>query len=166
MAVTALIETVTVGAGGAASITFASIAADWTDLKIVVSSRFATSATDVPVKLLFNGGAFTSRLLYGTGSSVGSQSPTDYIGWTSANTGTANTFGSLSLYIPNYASSGAKSFSTDAVQENNSTPAFQSISGGLTTTTTAITSIVITDQSIGSNFVEHSTASLYGIKYD
>ena len=74
---------------------------------------------------------------------------------------TSNTFGNTSVYIPNYAGSTNKSVSSDAVTENNATTASQQILASIWNNTSAITSIFVSDT--GSNLVQNSTASLYGI---
>tara|TARA_R110000803_G_scaffold145228_2_gene211063 strand:- start:23 stop:529 length:507 start_codon:yes stop_codon:yes gene_type:complete len=163
-----LIEHIEVGSGGAGSITFASIAADYTDLKIVISARNSNASNDNDfVFATFNadsGSNYSWRRLYGTGSTVASSSSstTYLVAGRSCNNGrTSNTFSNTSFYIPNYASSNQKSTSTDSVEENNATTAFQDIYAGLWTGTAAITSITLGAGSY--SFLEYSTASLYGI---
>ena len=74
-----------------------------------------------------------------------------------------NTFGSTSAYFTNYASTSQyKSVSIDQVSENNATASATMLSDGLYPANTAITSITIETFSTG-NFVQHSTAYLYGI---
>ena len=167
MATYELIEHIEVGSGGAASIEFTSIPADYDDLLLVASLRFARAVISTPVKLLLNGTDFTARNLYGDSNTTGSQTVTaDYIGWSPAANSTSNTFGNLQIYIPNYTASGAKSFSADVVDENNGN-AFQAIDAGLTTTTTAIVTLELSDQAAASSAVQYSSATLYGIrKYD
>ena len=167
MATYELIEHIEVGSGGAASIEFTSIPADYDDLLLVASLRFARAVISTPVKLLLNGTDFTARNLYGDSNTTGSQTVTaDYIGWSPAANSTSNTFGNLQIYIPNYTASGAKCFSADVVDENNGN-AFQAIDAGLTTTTTAIVTLELSDQAAASNAVQYSSATLYGIrKYD
>jgi hypothetical protein len=65
------------------------------------------------------------------------------------------------IYIPNYAGSSNKSVSIDSVTENNATGAYSGLTAALFASTAAITSFGI---STGSNFVQYSTATLYGIK--
>jgi hypothetical protein len=162
-----LIETVTVGSGGAASITFASIAADWTDLTIVASlrqnSRSAGNGGFV-YKMTFNGtnSSCSSRILRGSGSSVTSYSDTSIIFFGTASDDSSNTFGSASLYVPNYASSNFKSVSLDSVQENNGTTAHSGIVAGLWSDTSPVTSIKL-EGLFADSLVQYSTASLYGI---
>ena len=153
------IQTVTVGSGGQASIEFTTIAADYTDLKVVVSGRCST--TDTTATLAFNtGGTYTRRTLLGSGSAASSN--TSAVDFRISQSGdTASTFGNSEIYIPNYAGSTTKSYSVDSVNENNATAAFQAITAGLWNQTAAITSIILTPGS--GNFVEHSSATLYGI---
>jgi hypothetical protein len=162
-----LIQTVTVGSGGAASITFSSIPATYDDLQVVFSLR-NSGTSNVVTRLQFNADIasnYSSRLLYGTGSSAASFAETRdsfYIGNHPASSNTANTFGSQAIYIPNYRSTVAKSVSADTVEENNATASWQQISAHLWTGTAAITSIRIYPDS--GNWVENSSASLYGIR--
>ncbi len=76
---------------------------------------------------------------------------------------TASTFGSWEIYIPNYAGSANKSASLDAVSENNATAANANLVAGLWSTTSAITQIDLTSFN-SANFVQHSSAYLYGVK--
>jgi hypothetical protein len=158
-----LIETVTVDSGGAASITFASIAADWTDLRLELSGRDNggdVQSTLSSLKINASTSDFTFRFLRGNGSGVGTGN--GYFGFTNGGGSTANTFGSTSFYIANYASSNAKSLSVDSVTETNGTTAYQSIAAVLWNNTDAITSIELILEA-GKSFVQYSTASLYGI---
>lgn len=162
-----LIQTVTVGSGGAASIEFGTggtIPQTYTDLLIVVSARSNRSATFDNIRIMPNGATsgVSSRMLYGSGSSASSFTEAYISGYTNGNTATSSTFGNSSIYIPNYTSSAQKSFSMDSVSENNATAASQAISAGLWTGTTAITSIIL-DQGDGTTWLEYTSASLYGI---
>ena len=162
-----LIASSTVGAGGAASIDFTSIPATFTDLCVKISARDSSANTLGGVYFKFNGSTsgYSQRLLYGTGSSAGSGSniTTDkaFVTDTTANTATANTFGSQEVYIPNYAGSNQKSYSADGVTENNATAAYPELVAGLWTGTAAISSINI---SAATSFMQHSTFYLYGVK--
>ena len=164
MAVKSLIETVTVGAGGAASIEFAAIPQDGSDLVLKFSIR--DSAGQQNAIVLFNGAqTATNLVLFGSGSSVFTYDTADgydalYIPMP-RNTTTANTFGNASVYVSNYTTTSSKSISSDAVTENNSTEAYQQIASSLYGPTSPITSI-----KINSAVAQYSTASLYKIKYD
>jgi hypothetical protein len=76
---------------------------------------------------------------------------------------TSNTFANTSLYIPNYAGATNKSYSMDAVTENNATLAGQTIGAALWSNTAAITSIEIASN-FGTNLSQYSSFALYGIK--
>lgn len=160
-----LIQTVTVGSGGAASIDFTSIPGTYTDLMIVMSARNTNAVASYYSVIKFNGSAtsFTNRSLGGNGSSAYSfTTPGNFAGEMSGASATSNTFGNGTIYIPNYAGSSNKSFSIDAVSENNGTTAQQDIGAGLWSNTAAITSITLTPDG-GYNYAQYSTASLYGI---
>jgi hypothetical protein len=163
------IATTTVGSGGASSIDFTSIPATYTDLLLVISTRQpggAPSWSDLRIRFNSSTTSYTDKLLYGDGSSATSISESDTgIVIRSVNNGvaTANTFGSASIYIPNYTSSNYKSVSIDQVTENNATQALAGLTAGLWSNTSAITSIGLTPNTAG-NFSQYSTATLYGIK--
>ena len=162
------IATVTVGSGGANAIDFTSIPQTYTDLNIKISSRATGSAASWNFKITFNGASsgYSGKILYGSGSAAASFNGTsgffDGI-YMSAATATANTFGTVDLYIPNYAGSNYKSISTDSAAESNAAAVFMSIQAGLYSSTSAITSIKIQAEPT-SDLAEYSTATLYGIK--
>ena len=161
------IATVTVGSGGAANIEFTSIPQTYTDLVILLSSRTDQAANNDDRSMRFNGSSsgYSNRTVYGTGSSALSGAPYSdraYIGSINAGTSTSNTFSNTQIYIPNYTSSNYKSVSSETVQENNATQAFAVCIASLWSNTSAITSIIL---SYGTgNWVQYSTATLYGIK--
>ena len=162
------IATVTVGAGGASTIDFSSIPGTYTDLCILLSGRSIRSAVNDVLYMTFNGSTsgYASRIIEGNGSSAtaygGSGSAfSDILGIPAASS-TASTFGSVSIYIPNYTSSNNKAISADSVGENDATTAYADLYAGLWSNSSAITSISL--YNIISNFAEYSTATLYGIK--
>jgi hypothetical protein len=160
-----LIASSTVGSGGAATIDFTSIPQTYTDLLLSLSIRTnRAGAVGSYFYLSFNGNTsnFSSRFLGGDGSSASSGTQAQ-LGGIEANAGaTASTFASNQIYIPNYTSSNFKSFSTEGVVENNATTGFDYLIAGLWSNTSAITSITITPENVGS-YVQYSTAYLYGI---
>jgi len=161
-----LIASSTVGAGGASSIDFTSIPSTYTDLVLKVSARGSAGGPN-GLFIAFNGSTsnFTGKYLQGAGTGTPSSSSlARYIGTEVAPTFTANTFGNAEVYIPNYASSNNKSFSADAVSENNATEAYATLAAGLWSITTAINQVTLTISSGSSNFVQYSTAYLYGVK--
>jgi len=156
------IATVTVGSGGAANIEFTSIPATYTDLCMVMSLRFDGN-TDLVDIAINNSTANRSQIyFYGNGASVVNASNTDLITLADNSTMTANTFSNCQIYIPNYASSNNKSFSIEMVSETNGTTAYTVLSAGLWSNSAAITSLKLSYS--GYNFVQYSTATLYGIK--
>ena len=164
-------STVTVGSGGQAAIDFTSIPSTYTDLLVKVSARSTfTGGSNSNMKLTFNGSSsgYSGRGLQGAGS--GTPSSSDNVFGTSfayissaypSSTTTSNTFNNMDIYIPNYAGSAAKSFSTDSVMENNATYSVQHLFASLWNNTAAITSISLGDTN--GNFAQYSTATLYGI---
>jgi len=160
------IATVTVGSGGAANIEFTSIAADWTDLVIKYSLR-SDQNNDYGYALLTvnsSGSNYSARILYADSNSAGSTTSLGGAGnLTVGNNSTANTFSNGEAYLPNYASSNNKSMSFDAVTEKNaSTNVGLYLTASLWSDTTAITSVKLALNGAG-NFVQYSTATLYGI---
>jgi hypothetical protein len=159
-------STVTVGVAGAATIDFTSIPATYTDLKLVWSARSARLVSNTDDMVIgFNGvnTNLTGRYVWGTGSAAQSGTDTQVlVGEYPTSTATASTFANCEVYIPNYAGSTNKSFSADTVGENNATLAYASLTAGLWSQTAAITSITLKTGS-GSNLVQYSTATLYGI---
>jgi hypothetical protein len=162
-----LISTVTVGSGGAASISFSSIPQTYTDLELVISARGSGNGGgpgNAYITGTFNasGSNFTWSQLWGNGSTASSNNSTSaFIG--SAMTDafyTASTFGNGKLTIPNYTTANYKSYSVDSVDENNGSASYTLFIAGLWSNTAAITAITLTGTS---NFVQYSSASLYGI---
>jgi hypothetical protein len=138
------------------------IPSEYTDLVVLYSLRPTNAATIDEIRLSFNGSTsnFSARYLEGNGASASSGSALPrYIGAYQGTT--ASTFNNGQLYIPNYRSSVAKSYSVDAVTEANQTTAYQDIIAGLWNDTNPITSITLS--LVSNNFAEFSSASLYGI---
>lgn len=164
-----LIQTVTVGSGGAASIEFGTggtIPTTYTDLYLVLSLRSNNANIFGIHYLRVNGSTsgYTSRYLEGTGSSryAGATTVAAYLGASTGNSSTANTFANIGVHIANYRAAIPKSILAETVGENNATTAYQTITTSLWNNTDPITSIQIGFD--GSNtFLQHSSASLYGI---
>ena len=167
-------STVTVGSGGTAYIEFASIPSTYTDLCILTSLRssFASgprdegyivinSSTSSTYQVLRLRGADAAGALSSTSGANAAPSATYPLTMPAA-TATASTFSNDSIYFPNYAGSTAKTFSIEAIQENNSSASWCVLmTANLTTATTAISNIKI--YATSGNLVQYSTASLYGI---
>jgi hypothetical protein len=140
----------------------------YTDLYLVFSGRTSISDNIGYGIMSINGSTanVSGRFLQGRPGTVGSGTDTPGINaFVSGGNTTANTFGSFSLYIPNYTSSNAKSFSIDLVTENNSGAsfaAFQRITAGLFNSSAAVTSIEF-DADAATNYKQYSSVTLYGI---
>ena len=162
-----LIASSTVGAGGASSIDFTSITGTYTDLLLKLSLRNALADVWDNADIAFNGSTTTYKnvQLRGNGTTATSSQSTTQPAvnyWhVVSNNATASTFGNAEIYIPNYAGSSNKSVSVDSVTEQNATSAAATLTAGLWANSAAITSIKITGN--GSNFVQYSSAYLYGI---
>jgi hypothetical protein len=172
------IATTTVGSGGAASIDFTSIPGTYTDLVIKVSAR--TSNTDGytgGLSLRFNNDSssvYSFRHLYAATSTPasGNGSAQSYLRLPDApgSSLTASTFGNQEIYIPNYTSSNNKSVSVDSSAESNSNTDFQyqnMLLAGLWSSSSAINQVTLFGGNAGTlNFLQYSSATLYGIKKD
>lgn len=163
------IATVTVGAGGASSIDFSSIPATYTDLCLKLSARGSATGGAYAHYAVVSFNSNTSnrswRRLAGYSSSTYSDNSSSVItmGSIPSSGATASAFANCEWYIPNYAGSNYKSWSIDAVVDTNSSTDWENyFMAHLWSNTSAITSIGITLDS--GNFVQYSTATLYGIK--
>ena len=167
-----LIASNTVGSGGVSSVTFSSIPATYTDLKIVVSPKSSYTGSYYDNMLMtFNGvgSAYSFLRFIGIGGGTSTDGPFTsqsviYIGEIDASGGsiTSNTFSNNEIYIPNYTTSNYKSISIDKTLENNSSSNYiLGFVAGLWSNTSAISSITFTNAS--GSFVQYSTFYLYGI---
>jgi hypothetical protein len=158
-------STVTVGSGGAATIDFTSIPATYTDLVVKMSARSSDSATNWNnIKVTFNTSSANAswKALRGYNGAVVNSSASSQIEiWINFNASTANVFGNLEIYIPNYASSDYKSISADTVTEGTSSDVHVGLVAGLWSNTAAINALGFTPSS--GSFLQYTTASLYGI---
>jgi hypothetical protein len=164
-----LITSVTVGSGGAASVTLpasGTIPQTYTDLKILISARDNSAQIGNNILMQINGGTTSQsvRAISGDGSSTpNSYSATPIFFTSNGNSSTADTFSNMEVYIPNYASTTTyKSVSVDSVSENNGTTALAQLTAGLYASNNAITTISFVTNG-GPNILEGSTFYLYGI---
>jgi len=163
-----LIASSTVGSGGAASIDFTSIPSTYTDIVFMLSARSTVAQNGASLYMRFNGGTTTNtiRNLYGNGTAAASQNSADAWSGVDANGAntTANVFANTQIYFPNYAGSTNKSWSAESVVENNATLGYDEMAAGLWANTAAINRVTFTIENASGNFVQFSTAYLYGIK--
>jgi hypothetical protein len=156
-----LIETVTVGSGGAASISFASIPQTFTDLVVMSSTRSASTGGQLIASV--NGSTATStRNLFGDGSSALGTTAVTWIGFGGSSLDTASAFGNSYFYFPNYALTQAKFSSSHSCTETSATAAYITVVGAYWSSTTAISTLSFATNA--GNFAQHSSMSLYGIK--
>jgi hypothetical protein len=164
---TFLIDSVTVGAGGAASIDFTSIPSTYQHLQIRVLARGTTSATDQEQYITYNGTStnyYSAHILYGTGSSalstVSTYSSVNLVPRLVAANSTASTFSSYITDILDYANTNKyKTIRSLGGFDANGSGEIDLMSG-LWMNTSAITSINIRPSS--GNFAQYSKFSLYG----
>lgn len=152
------------------SVSFTSIPADYTDLKVLASVRSGKADITDYMYFTFSGSSSyaNTKVLFGSGASAGSFNWSTAIGITAgiinAANNTSNTFTSSDIHIPNYLASQYKSVSIDTVQEGNTgTNIYATMMAGLSNSNTAISSITFYTES-GNNFVTNSSFYLYGIK--
>lgn len=171
MASSRYLITSTTLSSSAASVTFSSIPATYTDLVLKVSARDTNATADNgQFRLRFNGDTATNyslTYLYGSGAAAGSGRYSNQTnaglafgsGDTAGNT--SNTFTNMEIYIPNYTSTANKPFSSFSAPEQNGTNAYMALDAALYRGTSDISSIAI---SATTNYASGSTFTLYGLK--
>ena len=153
-------------ASTAASVTFSSIPATYTDLVLRVSVRRSASGRQ-NLRLAVNGSTSDGSYTYvrGNGATATSAASTaEYIqivDMVPSTAETSDTFGSGEFYIPNYLASANKPIGGFGVGENNATTSYITAVAGLYSQTTAISSLVLSMPS--GSFVSGSSFYLYGI---
>jgi hypothetical protein len=162
-----LIETVTVGSGGAASIEFTGIDQTGVDLKVLVSARAQNTSYTSVILMELNGitSGYSIIRITATGSAVNTSATNlGIVGVAAGGTSTANTFGSTEVTIPNYTINAVKVAEAVGMGENNSTAAIIQPVAYRTNITNAVTSLKLSLS--GTTFAEHTTASIYKITAD
>ncbi len=160
-----LIQAVTL-TSAAATIEFTSIPQTYTDLLYKISARMSVDTASVFLR--FNGTTTdgSTNWIDGDGTNGTGNLDSSYqygpVHGVVNSTKTASVFGNAEIYISNYTSSKHKSSSTDGVTEHNATATTMALGASRWANTAAITSIQLVSAA-GGNFVEHSTAYLYGI---
>ena len=159
------IATVTVGSGGASSITFSSIPSTYTHLQIrgIYGQSYSTSKEILMSFNGDNGTNYTTHQLYGSGSGAyaygGTGITSTYVGQSG---GTANYFGTTIIDILDYANTNKNKTARMlwGFDMNGSGQIF--LSSSLWSNTSAITSITLAQSS--GNMAQYSSFALYGVK--
>ena len=158
-------------ASTAATVTFSSIPATYTDLCIKISARTNYANLNDTLSMMINN---INSYVYSETWFASDGSTTQSANVSANNTlngrydidgatATTNTFANTEIYIPNYNVATTKSISWTSVMENNSSTAYMNMLAGYINSTAAVTSVKFTSYS-GSSFVAGSSFYLYGIK--
>jgi hypothetical protein len=166
------IATVSVGSGGAASVTFSSIPATYTHLQIRAIGRTdrGGGATNDPFEIVFNsdtGTNYSQHYLTGNGASASAFDTTNagfiaaYLA--TATSATASVFGTTIVDILDYANTNKYKTARALGGFDNNGSGIVGLVSGNWRNTNAITDIVISPQ-VGSNFNQYTQFALYGIR--
>lgn len=166
------IATVTVGSGGASSIEFTSLPTGFQHLQIRGVARYTVaSASTFGLTARFNGDSgsnYAWHVLFGNGSTAaagaGSTQTFMSLGQAPGGSATTSAFSGVVIDILDYAStSKAKTVRGFAGYDGNDTNGIVVLRSGLWTSTNAVTSISL-DNNSGYTFAQHSTLALYGLR--
>lgn len=163
------IATVTVGSGGASSVTFSSIGTDWTHLQIRAIGRATRAGSTDSVKLQLNSDTaanYDQHWLYGDGSSaLAAATPNAsfiYPVITTAATDLSNTFCAMVIDILDYRNTNKNTTVRALTGYDVNGGGYSMLTSGLWRNTSAVTSISFSPGS--SNWAQYSHFALYGIK--
>ena len=167
------IATVTVGAGGSATIDFTSIPGTYTHLQLrflIGSARATTGYSSARISFNSDSGSnYASHRLYGNGTSASADAQTSQVATYSVYypNGNKSYFGVAVLDILDYANTNKYKTirALSGIDDNNADGAgIIGLQSGLWMSTSVITSISIAEGSYSNNFAQYSKVSLYGIK--
>jgi hypothetical protein len=157
-------------ASNAASVTFSSIPQTFTDLSLRFSIRYTAASFSNAFALRVNAGdSIISMNFYNNGSAAGSYGGTaNYVGDNLAidgNNNTAGTFGVGEVYIPSYSVAMKHQFATQANSEQfGGAGTLNIVTAAYVQTSTAITTLHISDPVNSYTLLAGSSFYLYGIK--
>lgn len=166
------IATVTVGAGGAGTIDFTSIATTWNNLQIRAMARTDRNdgAVQDIVTLTFNGDTasnYSDHYLFGDGAAAYSDGTANRASirnyYVTTAQSTSNRFGALIIDIVDYKNTNKNKTTRTFSGADQNGSGNVSFTSGSWRNTNAITSIQLKPLG-GSNFVQYSHFALYGIK--
>ena len=163
----ASIATVTVGSGGASTITFSSIPSTYTHLQLRMMVRETSTSNGYDMQ--FNGDTgnnYSRHYLYGTGSSAGAAAVTStssmILADAAVSTSTTGVFGASVCDVLDYTNVNKnKVIRTLGGYDNNGNGGIF-FNSGLWMNTSSVTSIVIIPDA--GNFAQYSSFALYGIR--
>jgi hypothetical protein len=144
------------------TVTFSSIPSTYTDLRLIISAKTATSAAQISGTINGDSGSNYSRtILWGTGSSSGSNRDTSSTSWNLDYYGiVSSTFYNTNITdFMNYANT--NTFKTMLTRTGNASGGLEA-QVALFRSTSAITEFTLTIG--GGGFASGSTFTLYGIK--
>jgi len=168
------LATVTVGAGGVASITFAGIPSTYKHLQLRMLARNNDASGGLnfmraKINSDATSGNYRGHYLYGSGSSASAGDVAGAAtglpcGYSAGNTNTASAFAVTVCDILDYANT-SKNKTVRALTgaDFNTTSGGITFASGLYMSTNAISSIEIVS-SVGTGFIQHSQFTLYGIR--
>jgi hypothetical protein len=164
------IATVTVGSGGASSVSFTGIASTYKHLQIRGIARSNRASTRDALKVTVNGNSsnFAYHNLYGEGTTAVAQAYTSQAEMVfndiSGASATSGVFGVMVIDILDYASTSKyKTIRALGGSDNNTSGLLGLNSGFYSGNTNAITSITL-QAYVGTGLAEYSQFALYGIK--
>jgi hypothetical protein len=152
---------------GGTALTFNSIPDTYTDILLVMSPRGnGFNGTELYLTFNSNTSSYSGKYMWKDGNtasvtSANNNSNNSLIGIIPGTQAGSNVYGSVQVYVPNYAGSTNKSFSVDSASERNGADQWLFLGAGLWSNSAAITSVTIT---ASANYLGDSTAYLYGIK--
>lgn len=165
------IATTTVGAGGAADVTFSSIPSTYTHLQFRISAMSSNTNSDFwSVFADYNSDSNSANYRYhrltGDGTSVLSfagQEAGNRIAYLLTNY-SGNGYNSIVLDILDYANTNKNKTTRALSGVEGSSRQFVELNSGLYVSTSALSTVKFRIQSGGGNFLQYSTFALYGIK--
>ena len=161
------IATVTVGSGGASSITFSSIPSTYTHLQLRMMVRETSTSNGYNMQLNGDtGNNYSRHYLFGTGSSAGAAAFTSYssmiLSDAAVSTSTTGVFGASVCDVLDYTNVNKnKVIRTLGGFDNNGNGTID-FNSSLWMNTSSVTSIVIIPDA--GNFAQYSSFALYGVK--
>jgi hypothetical protein len=167
------IATVTVGSGGASTVTFTSIPSTYTHLQVRYIARTSSAAPGSEGDLVLvygtpHAGNGYSHILFGNGSSTGASNSgglafSQYSSYATSSTQTASTFGTGILDVLDYSNPNKlKTWRTLGGWDANGS-GFVNLTSGIQNDTSVLTGIGFAVNS-GNSFAQHSQFALYGIR--